>query len=78
MTADALQELICAVMEDKESLANFTNINLTLSQSSTQAQETMLVPSKQLHALQAQSKAKKPTNEKPVLDKKKRGNKSKS
>ena len=29
-TADALQALACAAMEDKEAMANLTSINLTL------------------------------------------------
>ena len=47
-TVDALQSLACAAMEDKESMAKLTSINLTLSQSLTQSQETMMVLSKQL------------------------------
>ena len=35
-TADALQALACAAMEDKEAILNLTSINLTLSQSLTQ------------------------------------------
>ena len=31
-TADALQVLACAAMEEKEAMANLTSINLTLSQ----------------------------------------------
>ena len=46
--ADVLQALTCAAMEDKEAMANLTSINLTLLQSLTQAQETILVLSKQL------------------------------
>ena len=45
---DELQALACEAMEDKEAMANLTSINLTLLQSLTQAQETMLVLSKQL------------------------------
>ena len=51
-------------------MANLTSINLTLSQSLTQSQETILVLSKQLHALQVQTKAKTPTTKITVLDKK--------
>ena len=51
-TADALQALACSEMEDKEAMANLTIINLTLSQSLAQAQETIFVLSKQLQALQ--------------------------
>ena len=47
-TVDVLQALLCAAMKDKEAMANFTIINLTLYQSLTQAQETILVLSKQL------------------------------
>ena len=50
-TADALQALACAAMEDKEAMENLTSINLTLFQSLNQAQETILVLSKQLQAL---------------------------
>ena len=46
--------------------------NLTLSHSLTQAQETIFVLSKQLQALQDQSKAKKKTTKKHVMDKKTR------
>ena len=77
MTANVLQAITCAAMEDKEEMANLTSINLTLSQSLTQAQETILVLSKQLQALQSQSKAKKPSTKKPVFEKKTRDNKSK-
>ena len=45
-------------MEDKEAMENLTSINLTMSQSLTQAQETIMVLSKQLQALQTQEKAK--------------------
>ena len=41
---------------------NLTNINLTLSQSLTQAQETVLVLSKQLQALQVRTKKTPATN----------------
>ena len=37
-TADALQELACTVMEDKEEMANLSGITLNLSHSLTQAQ----------------------------------------
>ena len=47
-TADELSALACAAMEDKEEMANLISINLTLSQSRNQAQETILVLSKQL------------------------------
>ena len=67
MTANALQAIACASMEDSESMANLASINLTLSQSLTQAQETILVISKQLQALHAQSKAKKTSTKKPVF-----------
>ena len=51
-TADALKALACVVMEDKEAMANLTIINLTLSQSLTQAKETILMLSKKLQTLQ--------------------------
>ena len=54
--ADALQAFACAAMEDKEAMSNFTSINLTLSQSLTQSQETILVLSKLLQALQIHTK----------------------
>ena len=60
-TVDALQALACTAMEDKEAMTNLTIINLTLSQSLTQAQETILVLSKQLQALQFQTKARTPS-----------------
>ena len=78
MTVDALQELACEAMEYKESMSNLTSINLTLSWSLTEAQETMLVLSKQLQVLQSQSKAKKPTTNKLAMEKKTRVKKSKS
>ena len=56
-TTDALQALTCAVMEYKEAMENLTSINLTLSKSLTQAQEKMLVLSKQLQTLQVHTKA---------------------
>ena len=68
MTADALEAFACAAMEDKESMANLTSINLTLSQSLTQAQEKMLVLSKQLQALQAQANSKTPTTDKQLVE----------
>ena len=42
-TADALQAIACAAMEDKEAMEKLTRINFTLSQILTQAQETILV-----------------------------------
>ena len=70
MTAYALQALANETMEDKEEMENLTSINLTLSQSLTQSQETMLVLSKQLQALQAQTNSKNLATEKPATDKK--------
>ena len=70
-TVDVLQALACAAMEEKEAMANLTIINITLSQSLTQAQDTIMMLSNQLQALEAQSKAKKQTTKKLVLDKKK-------
>ena len=69
---DALQALVCAAMEDKEAMANLASINLTLSQSLTQAQETILVLSKQLQALQVHTKTKTPATKRTALDKKPR------
>ena len=60
-TADALKALACAAMEEKEAMANLTIINLTLSQSLTQAQETILVLFKKLQAIQVHTKEKKPS-----------------
>ena len=65
-------------MEDKEAMANLTNINLPLSQILTQAQENILVLSKHLQALQTQAKAKIPNSESTVLDKKTKETKWKS
>ena len=76
-TADALQALACAAMEDKEAMANLTSINLTLSQSLTQAQETILVLSNQLKALQVHTKSKTPSTNRTVLDQKTKDDKSK-
>ena len=75
-TADALQELACASTEDKEAMENLTSIKLTLSQSLTQEQETILVNSKQLQELQVQTKAKTPATKRTSLDKKKKDAKS--
>ena len=69
-TMDALQALACTAMEDNEAMSNLTSINLTLSQSLTQAQETILVLSKQLQALKFQTKSKTPTTKRTALDKK--------
>ena len=76
-TEDAMQALACAAMEDKEEMANLTSINLTLSQSLTQAQETVLVLSKQLQALQVHTKAKTPSKKRTTLDQKTKDYKSK-
>ena len=51
---------------------NLTSINLTLSQSLTQAQEKILVLFKQLQALQVHTKTKKPATKRTLLDKKPR------
>ena len=77
MTADALQALKNETMEYKEAMVNLTRINLTLSQSLNQAQETILVPSKQLKSLKANINAKKTATEIPATDKKTRGKNSK-
>ena len=71
-TADALQALACVAIEDKEPMAKLTKINLTLSHSLTQAQETILVLSKHLQALQFQTKKKTPATKITALDFKKR------
>ena len=70
MTVDALQVLANVTMEDKEAIKNLKNINLTLYHSLTQAQEIVLVLSKQLQALQTKTNYKKPETEKPATDKK--------
>ena len=67
-TADTLQALTCAEMEDKEAMANLISINLTLSRSLTQAQEKILVISKQLQALQVQTKTNTPATKITALD----------
>ena len=69
MTVDALQALSFAELGIKEAMANLSSINLTLSHSLTQSQETMLVISKQLQELQVQAKANTPTTERPGLEK---------
>ena len=78
MSVVVLKALACAAMEDQEAMANLNSVNLTLSQSLTQAQETVLVLSKQLQALQDQSNSKKPTTDQPVMYKKTRDKKLKS
>ena len=72
-----LQELAYAAMEDKEAMANLTSINLTLPQSLTQAQETILVLSKQLQALQVHTKENTPSTNRTALDQKTKDAKSK-
>ena len=64
-------------MEDKETMANITRINLTLSQSLTQAQENILVLSKKLQALQVRTKAKTPDTKITALYQKTKDDKSK-
>ena len=49
---------------------NLTSINLTLSQSLTQAQEKILVLSKQLQSLQVHIKEKTPSTKRTALDQK--------
>ena len=78
MNADALHALACSATENKDSMTNLTSINLTLYQILTKSQETILVTSKQLQDLQAQSKEKKPTTYKPEMDKNTRDKKSES
>ena len=48
---DVLQALTSEAVKDKEAMANLASINITLYQSLTKAQETMLVLSKQLKVL---------------------------
>ena len=76
-TADALQTLACAAMEVKKSMVNLISINLILSQSLTQSQETTLVISKQLQALQVHTKSKTPATNRKSLDQKTKNAKSK-
>ena len=64
MTVDVLQSLVNATTKDKVATANITRINTTLYQSLTQAQEAILVLSKQLKTLQAQIKTEKPETKK--------------
>ena len=66
-TTDALQELACAAMEDKEAMANLFSINLTLSQSLSQSKEKILMLSKQLQALQVHTKIKTPATKRAEL-----------
>ena len=74
---NTLQALACATMEDKEAMANLTSINLTLSQSLTQAQETILVLSKKLQALKVHTKAETPSTMGTKIDQKTKDAKSK-
>ena len=53
-------------------MTNLTSIKLTLSQSLTQAQEKILLISKQLQALQIQTKTKTTATKRKSLDKKPR------
>ena len=64
-------------MEDKEEMANLTRINLKLSHSLTQAQEKILVLSKQLQTLQVQTKTKTPDKKRTALYKKTKDDKLK-
>ena len=77
MTEDAFQALTNETMEDKGETENLIIINLTLHYILNQAQETILVLSKKLQALQAQTNSKKPATEKPSTDNKQHLNKSK-
>ena len=74
---DALQALACAAMEDKEAMENLTIINLTLSQSLNQAQETISVLSKQLQVIQVHTKANTSSTKRTALDPKTKYAKSK-
>ena len=76
-TADVLKALACAEIEDKEAMANLTSINLTSSQILTQAQETVLMLSKELQALHVQTKKKTPATKRIARDKKTKDAKSK-
>ena len=69
-TADTLQALACVEMEDMEAIENLTSINLTLSKSLIQSQEKILVLSKQLQALQVNTKTKTPSTKRTSLDQK--------
>ena len=66
---DVLQALTSEAVKDKEAMANLASINITLYQSLTKAQETMLVLSKQLKVLQVQTKTKTPDTKITALDK---------
>ena len=63
-------------MEEKEAMVNLTSINLTLSQSLTQAKETILVLSKQLQALQVHTNTNTPSIKRTALDQKTKDDKS--
>ena len=65
-----MQALACAAMEDKEAMVNLASINLTLSQSLTQAQEKILVLPKKLQALKVHTKENTPYTNRTVLDQK--------
>ena len=64
-------------MEYKEAMVDLTSISLTLSKILNQSQETMMVISKQIQALQTQAKSKTQTTEIIVLDKNTKETKSK-
>ena len=76
MTVDALQALVSIKMKEKVAMENLTIINLALYQRLNQAQEEMLLLSKQMQTLQAQMNSKKPATEKTATEKKKSINKS--
>ena len=78
MTEDALQVFPNEKIEYKEAMSILTRIDLTISQSLTQSQETLLVITKQLQLLQAHTSSNKPSTEKLETDKKQHLNKSKS
>ena len=69
-TADALQALSCKAMECTEAIPNLTSINLKLSQRLNQAQETILVLSKQLQELKVHTKAKIQSTKRTAIDQK--------
>ena len=76
-TVDALQALAYSAMEYREAMEILTSIILTLSQSLTQAQETILVLSKQLQSLQVHTNRKTPSTKRTALDQKSKDVKSK-
>ena len=70
MIEDALQYLVNAKIEDKETTENLRIINLMLLHSLYQSQEAILVLSKQLHTQQSQINTHKLATAKNNRDKK--------